>query len=91
MAAARIAAFIPERGYAMQDTGNIKILFIAGFGPIVREAAASRKLYREVLGIPFKEETDGYLHTEALRGAKDFCPVAAFSGGAVLFWQRFLA
>ena len=56
----------------MHGTGNIKILFIAGFGPIVREAVESRKLYREALGIPFKEETDGYLHTEALRGAKTF-------------------
>jgi hypothetical protein len=56
----------------MHGTGNIKILFIAGFGPIVREEVESRKLYREALGIPFKEETDGYLHTEALRGAKSF-------------------
>ncbi len=56
----------------MHGTGNIKILFIAGFGPIVREAVESRKLYRKALGIPFKEETDGYLHTEALRGAKSF-------------------
>ena len=56
----------------MHETGNIKILFIAGFGPIVRDKAESRKLYSEVLGIPFKEETDGYLHTEALRGAKSF-------------------
>ena len=56
----------------MHNTGNIKILFVAGFGPIVHEPAESRKLYSEVLGIPFKEETDGYLHTEALRGAKSF-------------------
>jgi hypothetical protein len=72
VAAARIAAFISGRGDAMHDTGNVKILFIAGFGPIVRDVAESRKLYREALGIPFKEETDGYLHTEALRGAKSF-------------------
>jgi catechol 2,3-dioxygenase-like lactoylglutathione lyase family enzyme len=70
--AARIAAFISGRGDAMQGTENIKILFIAGFGPIVREVAESHKLYRDVLGIPFKEETDGYLHTEALRGVKSF-------------------
>ena len=56
----------------MQDTGNIKILFIAGFGPIVRETAESRKLYSEVLGIPFREESGGYLHTEVLKGAKTF-------------------
>ncbi|HJT69763.1 MAG TPA: VOC family protein [Terriglobales bacterium] len=56
----------------MQGTGNIKILFILGFGPIIRETAKSRKLYRDILGIPFKEESDGYLHTEALKGAKSF-------------------
>ena len=56
----------------MQGPGNIKILFIAGFGPIVRETAKSRKLYRDVLGIHFKEETDGYLHTEAVQGTKSF-------------------
>lgn len=52
--------------------GNIKVLFIAGFGPIVREAPASRELYSQILGIRFKEENDGYLHTEALKGAKSF-------------------
>jgi hypothetical protein len=52
--------------------GNIKILFIAGFGPIVRETAESRKLYSETLGIHFKEESGEYLHTEALKGVKTF-------------------
>jgi glyoxalase-like protein len=56
----------------MQGTGNIKILFIAGFGPIVRETAESRKLYSGALSIPFKEESGEYLHTEALKGAKTF-------------------
>jgi hypothetical protein len=56
----------------MQGTGNIKILFIAGFGPIVRATAESRNLYSEVLDIPFQEESDGYLHTEAVKGAKSF-------------------
>ena len=56
----------------MQQFGNIKILFIAGFGPIVRDAAASRKLYNQTLGIPFKEEQGGYLHTEAVQGANSF-------------------
>lgn len=56
----------------MQGPRNIKILFIAGFGPIVRDTGKSRKLYGEALGIPFKEEAGGYLHTEALTGAKTF-------------------
>ena len=56
----------------MKVAGKTKVLFIAGFGPIVRETATSRKLYREALGISFKEENGGYLHTEALQGAKTF-------------------
>src|SRR5690348_6360600 len=56
----------------MKDMGNIKVEFIAGFGPIVREATASRKLYSQILGISFKEEDGGYLHTEALKGANSF-------------------
>ena len=56
----------------MEQLGNIKVLFIAGIGPIVREATASRKLYNQILGIGFKEENDGYLHTEALKGANSF-------------------
>ena len=52
--------------------GKIKVLFIAGFGPIVPDPAASRKLYNQTLGIGFKEEDGGYLHTEALQGANTF-------------------
>ena len=56
----------------MEGAGNVKILFVAGFGPIVRDTGESRRLYGEVLSIPFKEESGGYLHTEALQGAKTF-------------------
>jgi catechol 2,3-dioxygenase-like lactoylglutathione lyase family enzyme len=56
----------------MQGIANLKILFIAGFGPIVDETGESRRLYRDVLGFAFKEESGGYLHTEAVPGAKTF-------------------
>lgn len=56
----------------MRYQGKINVLFISGFGPIVRDTVQSRKLYREVLGITFKEETGEYLHTEGLDGAKTF-------------------
>jgi catechol 2,3-dioxygenase-like lactoylglutathione lyase family enzyme len=56
----------------MEGIPNIRVLFIAGFGPIVRDPAASRDLYARALGIPFKEEEGGYLHTDALQGAKHF-------------------
>jgi catechol 2,3-dioxygenase-like lactoylglutathione lyase family enzyme len=67
----------------MKHVHDLKVLFIAGFGPIVRNAEASRDLYVSKLGISFKEETDGYLHTEALAGTKSFAlwplPMAAQS------------
>jgi|SRR5690349_9986855 catechol 2,3-dioxygenase-like lactoylglutathione lyase family enzyme len=56
----------------MRHDGSLKILFVAGFGPIVRDVGASRRLYGESLGIRFKEEEGEYLHTEALDGAKTF-------------------
>ena len=56
----------------MLAAANVKVLFVAGFGPIVRNTGESRKLYHDVVGIHFKEETDGYLHTEAIPGAKSF-------------------
>lgn len=56
----------------MKAPGSVKILFVAGFGPIVRDRALARKLYADALGVRFKEEEGGYLHTEALPGARSF-------------------
>jgi catechol 2,3-dioxygenase-like lactoylglutathione lyase family enzyme len=56
----------------MERFDNVKVLFIAGFGPIVHDATSSRKLYSETLGVVFKEEDGGYLHTESLKGANSF-------------------
>lgn len=53
----------------MQSVQEIKVLFIAGFGPIVRDQA-SRRLYLEVLGLPLKG--DYYLNTNEIEGAKEF-------------------
>jgi hypothetical protein len=57
---------------AMKEFENVTVLFIASFGPTVRDVTASRKLYNQNLGIFFKEESGGYLHTEAVKGAKTF-------------------
>src|SRR5690242_3031030 len=60
----------------MTTTKNIDVLFVAGFGPIVGEAgtaaAATRRFYCETLGLPLKEDADGYLHTGELDGVKHF-------------------
>ncbi len=50
----------------------MKVLFIAGFGPVTADPAASHKLYGEALGIQFKAEEGDYRHTEDLDGAKTF-------------------
>jgi catechol 2,3-dioxygenase-like lactoylglutathione lyase family enzyme len=70
--AAAGATFAIPRGGAMHALENVKILFIAGFGPIVHDQDASRRLYVKGLGISFKEESGGYLHTDALQGAREF-------------------
>jgi catechol 2,3-dioxygenase-like lactoylglutathione lyase family enzyme len=56
----------------MKTPKNIDVLFVVGFGPIVRDPAASRKFYSEALGLSFIEETNGYLHTGDLEGVKHF-------------------
>lgn len=56
----------------MKTPQNIDVLFVAGFGPIVREPVATRKFYAEALGLRFQEEADGYLHTGELDGVKHF-------------------
>ncbi len=56
----------------MKTPKNIDVLFVAGFGLIVGDPAASRKFYGEALGLPFKEDAGGYLHTGELEGVKHF-------------------
>jgi len=48
----------------------VKVLFVAGVAPIVRDAAASRRFYVEGLGLPL--EGDDYPHTDRLEGVKHF-------------------
>ena len=50
----------------------MKVLFIAGFGPVVRDSVQSRRLYVETLGIEFIEEESGYLHTGKMDGSRAF-------------------
>ncbi len=52
--------------------GKFKVLFVAGFGPIVRDVPKSHKFYVDALGLSFQKETGDYLHTEKLEGAKTF-------------------
>src|SRR5260370_11371520 len=84
------ATFTVRRGVIMPGLEKIRILFIAGFGPIVRDTDASRKLYVKALEIPFKEESGGYLPTNALQSAKEFAllPPSLAAGACFLTSPR---
>ena len=48
----------------------MEVLFVAGFGPIITNLSASKRLYQEVLGLPLKG--DDYLNTNEIEGTKEF-------------------
>ena len=50
----------------------MKVLFIAGFGPVASDVEESRRLYDDALGLAFKIEDGEYRHTEELPGANTF-------------------
>lgn len=50
----------------VQQPKNIRILFIAGFGPIVRDRTQSRALYGKVLGKPWGQSVSRFLSPEGL-------------------------
>ncbi len=52
--------------------GRFGVLFVAGFGPIVRNIPSSHKFYVDALGLSFQREAADYLHTEKLDGTKTF-------------------
>jgi hypothetical protein len=56
----------------MSANHKIKVLFIAGFGPIVRDQKLSEKFYVKNLGLLFNREEGGYLHTDRIEGVKHF-------------------
>lgn len=53
---------------------KIKVLFIAGFGPIVTNQKENEQLFKNILGLPLEtiEGYDGYLHSEKVQGVKCF-------------------
>jgi catechol 2,3-dioxygenase-like lactoylglutathione lyase family enzyme len=50
----------------------MKIAFVAGFGPIVREADASQGFWRDGLGIQLEEAAPEYFTNDDLEGVKAF-------------------
>jgi catechol 2,3-dioxygenase-like lactoylglutathione lyase family enzyme len=56
------------------DLTELKVLFVAGFGPIVRDAGESKRYYVDTLGLPLKpmEHDPTYYHGETLEGVRHF-------------------
>ena len=50
----------------------MRVLFIAGFAPIVRHPSAARAFYAKTLGLEFEGGQGDYFFTEKLPGAKHF-------------------
>jgi hypothetical protein len=50
----------------------MKVLFVAGFGPIVTDEKAISAFYLDTLGLSMEKEADGYTHTEKLAGVNAF-------------------
>jgi len=48
----------------------MKVLFVAGFGPIVRDMDAALRFYRDAIGLPLEEKGD--VSTEKVDGVKHF-------------------
>jgi catechol 2,3-dioxygenase-like lactoylglutathione lyase family enzyme len=56
------------------NQSGLKVLFVAGFGPLVRDPAKSKRFYVDMLGLPLKAMpgNDIYLHGEGLDGVRHF-------------------
>jgi catechol 2,3-dioxygenase-like lactoylglutathione lyase family enzyme len=55
----------------MKKSANIKVLFVASIGVIVKDSDESQKLYLKTLGLPLKND-NGYCHSEEIEGVKHF-------------------
>jgi catechol 2,3-dioxygenase-like lactoylglutathione lyase family enzyme len=65
----------------MSVPSGLKVLFVAGFGPLVTEPAKSKQFYVDTLGLPLEPmpHDDTYYHGEKVEGVKHFAlwPLAA--------------
>ena len=58
----------------MTEIGGLKVLFVAGFGPLVRDPHASKAFYVDTLQLPLEARPDepDYFHGEKLAGVRHF-------------------
>ena len=58
----------------MTEIAGLKVLFVAGFGPLVRDSGASKSFYIDTLGLPLEvmPGNPDYFHGEKLDGVRHF-------------------
>jgi len=63
-----------QEGDSVTEIVGLKVLFVAGFGPVVRDPRAGKAFYLDTLGLPLEAMPDApdYLHGEKLDGVKHF-------------------
>jgi catechol 2,3-dioxygenase-like lactoylglutathione lyase family enzyme len=59
---------------AVPNLSGLKVLFVAGFGPLVRDPAKSKRFYVDTLGLPLEAMPDNetYFHGDKLDGVRHF-------------------
>jgi catechol 2,3-dioxygenase-like lactoylglutathione lyase family enzyme len=78
------------------EIDGLKVLFVAGFGPLVRDPQASKSFYVDTLGLPLEAMPDDplYFHGETLGGVRHFAlwplPLAAESCFGTRAWPDHL-
>ena len=65
----------------------MKIKFVAGFGPLVRDAPASLAFYRDVLGLPLAGDGD-YVAMDGFDGIKHFGQWTVEDAAEAIFGAR---
>jgi len=59
----------------MPDMTGVKVLFVSGFGPLVKDSELSKRFYADTLGLPLQPHPDGvagYYHSEKIDGVRHF-------------------
>lgn len=56
----------------MGNVDRMRVLFVAGFAPIVKDIPRSHAFYLEALGLELGEKAGDYVHSDQLAGTKHF-------------------
>ncbi len=51
----------------MSGISGLKVVFVAGFGPLVKDPAASNAFYVDALGLPLEQQAER-IHIEGFAG-----------------------